>query len=84
MHTKESCSYIKTCPMFALLSDSRAALYTHLFCQGYYYSCVRYRLRQTGATVPDNLLPYGGYFVSKEALPSEAEIRANPMPGPEE
>ncbi len=55
------CPHLERCPVAEYLNRPSERIYLQIFCEGVYHQCKRYGLRQAGAPVPENLLPYGGY-----------------------
>lgn len=55
----ENCPYVDGCPIFEYFCRAAKTVYMNLYCQGEYQNCERYKLRQAGEPVPNNLLPHG-------------------------
>jgi len=67
---KESCPYLQKCPIFEHFRKYAQIVFQEFYCLGdYEESCNRYKLRQTGATVPVEMMPY-------DALPKQPRIRS--------
>ncbi|MBN1963341.1 MAG: hypothetical protein JW910_01760 [Anaerolineae bacterium] len=63
------CPFIEPCPIFKHFRRSAKKVYISTYCQGEYKTCRRYLLKQSGQTVPENLLPHGGTLWEDEPPP---------------
>jgi hypothetical protein len=75
MNTMDAeCEYLTKCPMFEFFTlEVTKRFYARLYCRGIYEDCERHKLRKTGLTVPDRLLPDG------QAMPDDW-IKPTPSP----
>lgn len=71
------CEFIEGCPMFSRFCYMAETLYRMAFCEGDFETCARRKLRLSGETVPENLMPQGGKLWPDGTEPP-AELR---MPG---
>ena len=53
------CDFIEGCPMFRYFCRSAELIYRHVYCEGDYKTCERFKLRVADQPVPENLLPQG-------------------------
>lgn len=60
MNNPTPCPNLELCPIFAYFKQYAKIVYQQMYCMSDYETCERYKLKETGQTVPDNLLPYGG------------------------
>jgi hypothetical protein len=69
MTDKKHCPFVEGCPMFKLFHNYAKDVYKEVYCLGNYQStCLRYRKRAAGETVPENLMPHGGTLSSPSQL----------------
>ncbi len=65
------CEFLEKCPMFRYFRASAKKVYQEMYCQGDFSRCERRKLRLAGRTVPDNLLPFGGWLWDDDAQPPD-------------
>ena len=72
---REDCPYIEGCTIFNEFNYSHTRqVIVKVFCRARYTDCERFKLRELGREVPENLMPTGEKLALYDKISSEPKV----------